>query len=252
MILKPIGIFESEQIEPYQAGRQPDILGLPGKIVLNKGENFEQALQDLDGCTHIWVIFGFHLNGNWKPLAQTPRSNKKIGVFATRSPYRPNPVGLSLVKLISIDGLTVHVGENDILNDSPVFDIKPYHPEYDLVENASIDWLETSTVEKNSVSFSPYADNQLDFLEHNGVKELRSFLARQLEYDPINSDKKRVVQNNHIWTLSYRTWRIDFSFHENLVGVLSIHSGYSEDELKDFSDPYKDKAIHRVFKKEFN
>lgn len=252
MTLKPIGIFESDQIEPYQAGRQPDSMGLPGKIRLNKGENYEQALQDLEGCSHIWIIFGFHLNGNWKPLSQTPRSDKKIGVFATRSPYRPNPIGLSLVKLISVDGLVINVGENDILNDSPIYDIKPYHPEYDHVDDAKIEWLENSIVEKNTISFSPYADGQLDFLEHNGVKEMRTFIQRQLEYDPTNSDKKRVAQNGHIWTLSYRTWRVDFSFHDNIVGVLSINTGYSEDDLKNFEDQYKDKAVHRLFKKEFN
>src|SRR4051812_29242204 len=112
LVLKAIGLFESEQIEAYQAGRQPDVLGLNGKIKLNPGQNFEQALEDLIGCSHIWIIFGFHHNTNWKPQVQTPRSNKKIGVFATRAPYRPNPIGLSLVKLVDIKDLTIEVGEN--------------------------------------------------------------------------------------------------------------------------------------------
>jgi tRNA (adenine37-N6)-methyltransferase len=264
LLLKPIGIFESAQIEPYQAGRQPDELGLFGRIKLNSGENFEQALQDLEGCSHLWIIFGFHHNENWKPLVQTPRSTKKIGVFATRAPYRPNPIGLSLVQLTRIEGLTLDIGANDLLDGTPIYDIKPYHPEYDSAEEARIEWLENSSFAKNSIFFSPLAENQLEYLE-NGVPELRSFIIRQLEFDPTNKDKKRVVPTGHgnvetgqvevtggFFTLSYRTWRIDFSFSENSVGVLNLRSGYSDQELKEFDDKYGDKKIHRQFNKEFN
>lgn len=251
MILKSIGIFESAQIEPYQAGRQPDELGLFGKINLNSGENFEQALQDLEGCSHLWIIFGFHLNENWKPLVQTPRSNKKIGVFATRAPYRPNPIGLSLVELISVNGLTIEIGANDILNNTPIYDIKPYHPEYDIAENSKIEWLEKSSFEKNTISFSPFAESQLEFLEKNNLKEIRPFIFRQLEYDPTNKNKKRVEEFQNYWSLAYRTWRIDFTIGENSIGILSIRSGYSEQDLMEFEDKYNDKKIHRLFNKEF-
>lgn len=255
LILKSIGVFESEQIEPYQAGRQPDILGLKGQIKLHSGHNYEQALQDLIGCTHIWIIFGFHQNSNWKPLVQTPRSNKKIGVFATRAPYRPNPIGLSLVKLVDIKGLTIEVGENDILNGSPIYDIKPFHPEHDIASDASIDWLETSSHEKNVVRISPPAESQIEFLESNDVL-VRAFINRQLEYDPVNSEKKRVESNGHTYTLSYRTWRVDFTFAEGTIGVLGIRSGYSPEELDEKSlgyvDTYQDKSLHRKFNLEFN
>lgn len=252
MKLEPIGFFESAQIEPYQAGRQPDELGLFGKIKLESGNNFEQALQDLDGCSHIWIIFGFHHNENWKPLVQTPRSTKKIGVFATRAPYRPNPIGLSLVELHSIDKLTLNIGPNDILDRTPIFDIKPYHPEYDSVAHAKINWLDNSTHAAHQIMFSPFAESQIEFLEKNGLNEIRSFILRQLEFDPINKNKKRVEQNSHYWTLSYRTWRIDFNQTENQIGILSIRSGYNEEELISFEDKYSDKKLHRLFSKEFN
>lgn len=251
MTLKPIGFFESAQVKPYQAGRQPDELGLFGKIKLNTGENFEQAMQGLEGCSHLWIIFGFHLNENWKPLVQTPRSNKKIGVFATRAPYRPNPIGMSLVELVSINGLTIEIGPNDILNESPIYDIKPFHPEYDVAENPKIDWLENSTFEKNKISISPFAESQLEFLEQHNLKEISAFIIRQLEYDPTNKSKKRVEEHPHYWTLAYRTWRIDFSLAENSIGILSIRSGYSEQELSETEDKYSDKNIHRLFNKEY-
>lgn len=255
LTLNSIGLFESSQLEPYQAGRQPDALGYSGKIHLHSGFNFEQALQDLVGCTHIWIIFGFHHNTNWKPLVQTPRSNKKIGVFATRAPYRPNPIGMSLVKLVDIKNLTIEVAENDILNGSPVYDIKPYHPEYDHAEDASIEWLEKSSHQKNIINFSPLAEEQMDFLSRYEVL-LKAFVIRQLEYDALNKDKKRVEDNGQYYTLSYRTWRIDFTLIENIVGVLAIRSGYSKEDLNEespqYNDTYQDKNIHRKFIIEFN
>lgn len=251
MLLKPIGFFHSGQKEPYQAGRQPDELGLIGLIQLEPGQNFEQALQDLAGCSHLWLIFGFHLNNNWKPLVQTPRSNKKIGVFATRAPYRPNPIGLSLVKLVDIEGLKINVGPNDLLDGTPIYDIKPYHPDSDHADNAYIHWLEQSLVKKYQVIFSPVAEAQLEYLESHGLGEIRTFIRRQLEYDPINTEKKRIETKTGYHTLSYRTWRADFTESEETVAVLGIRSGYSEQELKDFQDPYSDKKIHRLFCKEF-
>lgn len=251
LTLTEIGVFKTTQTEPYQAGRQPDELGATGQIQLFSGHNFEQALQDLEGCSHIWIIFGFHKNENWKPMVQTPRSNRKIGVFATRAPYRPNPLGLSLVKLIEVDGLKIQVAENDLLDGSPIYDIKPYHPESDSAEEAQIKWLENSLSESFQVLFSPLAEEQIDWLQTNGLAELKTFLLRQLEYDPTNSDKKRVEENQGYWTLAYRTWRVDFSLSEDQVGVLSIRSGYSEDDLKNLEDIYKDKDLHRKYTKEF-
>ncbi len=243
----PIGYFKSSQIEPYQAARQPDENSEPGIIQLNSGFNFEQALTDLDGCTHIWIIYHFHHNENWKPMVKTPRSDKKIGVFATRAPYRPNPIGMTVVSVEMIQGLEIFVGPNDILDGTPILDIKPYHPESDVVENADIKWLYTE-LKKMKISFSPNASEQLGFLEMHGLKEIKSFIFRQLEYDPLNADKKRVKEISGYWELSYRTWRIDFILTEDdLISVIGIRSGYSTDEISDPNDPYSDKHTHKLY-----
>lgn len=243
----PIGFFKSSQIEPYQAARQPDENSEPGVIQLNSGFNFEQALTDLEGCSHIWIIYHFHHNQNWKPMVQTPRSDKKIGVFATRAPYRPNPIGMTVVSVEKIQGLEIFVGPNDILNGTPILDIKPYHPESDVIENADIQWLYTH-LKKMKISFSPNASDQLGFLEIHGLKELKSFIYRQLEFDPTNTDKKRVKELSGYWELSYRTWRIDFIItNEELISVIGIRSGYTESDLKNNEDPYQDKATHHLF-----
>jgi len=248
-IFTPIGFFSSEQIEPYQAARQPDENSKPGIIKLVSGQNFEQALTDLDGCSHLWIIYQFHKNKNWKPLVQTPRSgstDRKVGVFATRAPYRPNPIGMTAVTLVKIEGLNIFVGPNDLLNETPILDIKPYHPESDLIQNAEIKWLK-KTSKKYKINFSPIATDQIDFLESHALRELKPFILRQLEYDPINSDKKRVSEQNGYWVLAYRTWRIDFIITDQLISVLGLRSGYSTADLIDSTDTYKDKNLHEIY-----
>ena len=249
----PIGVLKSDQVEPYQASRQPDGLSADAVIKLNSGQNFEQALSDLSGCTHLWIIYAFHKNENWKPLVQTPRSNRKIGVFATRAPYRPNPIGMSLVKLEKIEGLNIHIGPNDILDGTPVLDIKPFHPESDVAEDAHIEWLESSTTPRMSITFSPLAEEHLDYLENQNsdLSQLKAFIFRQLEYDPTNSSKKRVEFNQSYWILSYRTWRIDFIVQDQTVAILGVRTGYSDEELVSTEDQYQDKAVHRLFVKTF-
>ncbi|OFZ29720.1 MAG: tRNA (N6-threonylcarbamoyladenosine(37)-N6)-methyltransferase TrmO [Bdellovibrionales bacterium RIFCSPHIGHO2_01_FULL_40_29] len=250
LVLKPIGFIKSSQIEPYQAARQPDELSESATLML-QGPNFIQAVQDLSGCSHVWLIFGFHHNQNWKPLVQTPRSDRKIGVFATRAPYRPNPLGLTCVQLLSVHGTELQLGPNDLLDGTPIYDIKPYLAESDRLENTSVAWLGESIHPRMNISFSPSVTEELDFLEINGLKELRPFILRQLEFDPINSNKKRVALNSHFWTLSYRTWRIDFLITEDTVGVVGIRSGYSEQDLQSAEDTYQDKELHRKFNRQW-
>lgn len=243
---KPIGYFSSEQIEPYQAARQPDENSKPGIIHLSSGFNFEQALTDLDGCSHIWIIYQFHKNENWKPMVQTPRSDRKIGVFATRAPYRPNPIGMSVVEIIKIEGLNIFVGPNDLLDQTPILDIKPYHPESDKISNAKIKWL-GSGLKKFKISYSPMAADHLQFLESHSMHELKPFIQRQLEYDPENSEKKRVTKEIGYWVLAYRTWRIDFVITDQSISILGIRSGYTADDFKKDEDVYNDKHLHQKF-----
>lgn len=247
----PIGYFTSEQKEPYQAARQPDSLSSPGAITLYPKNNFEQALTNLDQCSHIWIIYQFHHNENWKPMVQTPRSEEKIGVFATRAPYRPNPIGMTAVKLLKVDGLIIEVGPNDLLDGTPILDIKPYHTESDLIENTEIGWLNEAKTQSYQIQLSPLAEDQFDFLSKNGLSEVKTFVQRQLEYDPTNHKKKRVQFKDSIWELAYRTWRVYFLVTDDLVSIVSVSSGYSSEDLHSSEDKYMDKEIHKKFNTEF-
>ena len=103
----PSGILRSSLATKVEAARQPRAaVGTPARIELLPGRNFEHALEDLARWELIWVIFWFHLNPGWRPKVLPPRSTTgRKGVFATRSPHRPNPIGMSVVRLERVDGL---------------------------------------------------------------------------------------------------------------------------------------------------
>ena len=107
--MTPIGTFYGDAVYKYDAPRQGRLFaGHPGRIELKPGMNFETALRDLDGFERIWVIFKFHENEGWRPTTRPPvppKGKDRVGTFASRSPYRPNPIGLSCVRLLKIEGL---------------------------------------------------------------------------------------------------------------------------------------------------
>ncbi len=254
LTLKPIGVFRSNFKNPYDLPRQPDEATTISCIELLPQQNFEQALDSLEQFDRIWVIYQFHHNSNWKPMTLPPRgTDKKIGVFATRSPYRPNPLGLSCLRLIKIEGLRVWVEGADLMDETPILDLKPYVPQHDAFPDASMGWLENIDQARWRISLAEKAESQLRWLRENGEDKIETFLRRQLEYDPINSSKKRVQGNGDHFTLSYRTWRVSFSLDEEKkeIQVLHVYSGYSEAELSSTDDPYKDKELHRQFFKSF-
>ncbi len=140
-----IGIIHSCFKEKFGIPRQPGLAPLAtAELELLPPYNDPDALDGLEGCSHIWVQFVFHANSRseWKPKVKPPRlgGNKSLGVFATRSPTRPAPIGLSVVKLDCIaerDGkLLLQLSGIDLLDGTPVLDIKPYVPYVDLVPEA--------------------------------------------------------------------------------------------------------------------
>ncbi|MDX8396017.1 MAG: tRNA (N6-threonylcarbamoyladenosine(37)-N6)-methyltransferase TrmO [Mariprofundaceae bacterium] len=140
----PIGIVRSPYKERFAAPRQP-CLGdsEDASIELNNGCNFDQALTDLEGFSHIWIIYWMHLNKGWNPTVTPPRGPKiRRGLFATRAPHRPNSIGISVVQLQKIEGRTLHIQTLDMLDGTPVLDIKPYLPYADAHPDASHGWLE--------------------------------------------------------------------------------------------------------------
>lgn len=143
MEMQSIGVVHSLYKERFSAPRQPGLGEMTtARIHLNNGMNFDQALADLEGFSYIWVIYWMHLNQGWNPTVIPPRSPKiRRGLFATRAPHRPNSIGLSAVRLKAIVGRTLYIEDHDMLDATPVLDIKPYIPFADAHPDATSGWL---------------------------------------------------------------------------------------------------------------
>ena len=261
MQVTPIGSFYGDAVYKYDAPRQGRLFaGHPGRIVLNSGMNFETALRDLEGFERIWVIFLFHENEGWRPTTRPPvppKGKDRVGTFASRSPYRPNPIGLSCVRLLKIDGLTLYVDEADLLNGTPVLDIKPYIPMADAFPEAKAGWVEDQVGDLWTVQMSAEFESQNRWISERSPFDLYSFAQVQLSRgnfskDVFDSSRRRLTidENTHTGVLAYRTFRIHFSYDESTCRIVlrRVASGYAPEELAaDTEDKYGDKDLHREF-----
>ena len=142
--LKPIGTVRSpfRKKEDIKKSRNTDPRGfddIQGELEISA--NFAEGLQDIDGFSHIIVIFAFHESREKKITAQPPHDGKKRGIFATRSPNRPNPIGFSVLRLIKREENILHVQGIDMIDGTPILDIKPYTPR-DRKPEARFGWLD--------------------------------------------------------------------------------------------------------------
>jgi len=137
---KPIGVIHS----PFR-----DVKGMPIQPAGARGvagtveilPEYCAGLKDVDGFSHIILIYHFHLSGQYSLEVRPYMDNNRRGVFATRIPGRPNPIGISVVRLVRVEGCTLHIRDVDILDNTPLLDIKPYVPEFDIREVERTGWL---------------------------------------------------------------------------------------------------------------
>jgi len=251
LILRPIGVIRSPFVDRLSAPRQPAVArGARGTIELLPGQNFEHALADLEAWDHIWVLFWFHLNAGWRPKVLPPRSTKRRGVFATRSPHRPNPIGLSVVALEAVDGLTLHVRDVDLLDGTPVLDIKPYVPFTDIVPSANSGWLETPDPgPKFAVAWSALAEAQASWLEGTFGIDLAGQVNKVLALGHEPHPYRRIRRREHGYRLAVKDWRVDFAVEGTTIHVASIATGYRPSELASSREPAV--ALHRAFVERF-
>ncbi len=253
--LEPIGTFYSQASYKYEVPRQGVFFrGHPGRIELLPHKGYEEALRDLEGFERLWIVFHFHQNSGWRPTTRPPvppADHDRVGTFASRSPYRPNPIGLSCVKLLSVEKLTLHLDEADLLNGTPVLDIKPYIPKADAFPNAKAGWVEAQSESLWKIFPSQLFQRENDWIFEMCGWDLQSFAECQLVNDPLDSSRRRVKVNleNHTAELAFRTFRIDFEFDTALKQILlkGIRSGYSAEELASAEDVYHDKDLHHAF-----
>ncbi len=138
--ISPIGIIHSPYNTVKEMPIQPPFSKENGEVEVLK--EYEPGLRGLEGFSHIILIYLFHESEGYEPHVKPYLDETLRGIFATRAPWRPNPIGLSIVKLIERKGNILRVEGIDVLNETPLLDIKPFVPEFDIRENVRIGWLE--------------------------------------------------------------------------------------------------------------
>jgi len=260
LTIEPIGIVRTGLASKAEAARQPRAaVGVPGRIELLPGRNFEHALEDLQGWEHIWVIFWFHLNPSWRPKVLPPRSTSgRKGVFSTRSPHRPNPIGLSCLRLERIDGLTLHVLDVDLVDGTPVLDIKPYVPYTDAHPAARSGWLEDAPraidgsgprdpVDAFAVHLAPLAAAQCTWIEARTRLAIRARIEASLKLGPEPHPYRRIRRDGDGFVLAIKEWRVRFEVIARDVRVKEVLTGYRTSQLER-GDPADELVrAHRAF-----
>ena len=173
--------FASKFGVPRQSGLVPE---LKGTVVFEPQFRYADALRGLEGFSHIWLIWEFSeaVREEWSPTVRPPRlgGNTRLGVFATRSPFRPNPIGLSCVKLDSIElstpqGPVLHVSGADLMDGTPIYDIKPYIPYTDCVTDATSGFTESVSMHRLNVIIPKHLESKI---RPGTLEALRGILAQ--------------------------------------------------------------------------
>lgn len=257
LTLEPIGIIRTPYTERYRAPRQPGAGSdrADGEIILRPGFNFEQALEDLRGFDFIWVIYWFHRNSTWKPKVLPPRGPRvKRGVFATRSPHRPNPLGLSLLCLLGVQGRVIRVGDVDLLDGTPILDIKPYLPYAEAFPDAAAGWLDevTENEQPYDVEWSATAREQASWLARNFGITLAEVALPALARDPSPHPYRRITMHpNGGLQIAVKSWRLLFHHEGEMIVIDRVESGYPAELALAPSAPeaLHDGAAHAAFHK---
>ena len=187
-----IGFIESPYKEKFAIPRQPNLVSAAkGKVVLVGEANNHELVRDIEQFSHLWLLFVFHgtQEQGWKPLVRPPRlgGNVKTGVLATRSTFRPNPIGMSVVNLDKVvtekKQTILHISGLDLLNGTPIIDIKPYVPYSDAVINANGGFAQEQPEAALSVVFSEQM--QADLIKYQQRdSELALLIEQVLKQDP--------------------------------------------------------------------
>lgn len=159
--LRVIGVLRSCFREKFGTPRQPLLVpGATASLTIAREHLPEHSLAGLDRFSHVWLISYFHLNTNKtvRPKIHPPRlKGESMGLFATRSPHRPSPIGLSLARIVAVKGATVMLAGIDLVDGTPILDIKPYIPEWDIAKNANSGWVNDAPFPSLRVDIAPAA-----------------------------------------------------------------------------------------------
>lgn len=218
----PIGHIITDFREKFGIPRQSGLAdALVGKIIFEPPYRAPEAFRELESYSHIWLIWEFSANAqaSWSPTVRPPRlgGNKRVGVFATRSPFRPNPIGLSVVKLLKVelsseDGPILWVSGADLMSGTPIYDIKPYLPYVECLPEATGGFSE----EVKDYALQVHCpDELLSLLSPDEGRALLQVLAQ----DPRPSYQR---DPNRRYGMSFAGFEISFRVNGAVLTVLDI------------------------------
>lgn len=187
--MEPIGYLESCFKDKFGTPRQPGLVKTAwARLKIRTDLQPEESLQGLEGFSHVWLVWVFHQNkvARFHAKVHPPRlGGKTMGVFATRSPHRPNPIGLSLVELVRVEKDGIIVAGADLVDGTPILDIKPYLPEVEAIPQAKTGWPLEIAKEQIEIEFSAQALQQLEEWQlRHPERSLREIIVETLKLDP--------------------------------------------------------------------
>ncbi|MCK5902169.1 MAG: tRNA (N6-threonylcarbamoyladenosine(37)-N6)-methyltransferase TrmO [Cocleimonas sp.] len=226
----PIGILQSCYQEKFGIPRQPRLeTEAVSELILLPPYNDLNSLRAIETFSHIWLIFVFHqtASATWKPLIRPPRlgGNQRIGVFASRSTFRPNPIGLSAVELLAVDQsknrVSLLLGGCDLVNGTPILDIKPYLPYSDAIPNAYTGFAPKAPAEKFKINFTAKAKQQCQAFEtkQQGVTgstplDLKKLIRQILSLDPRPAYQQQQI-SERIYAMRLYNFDLRWRYCEN-------------------------------------
>jgi tRNA-Thr(GGU) m(6)t(6)A37 methyltransferase TsaA len=210
----PIGHIETPFQQKLGIPRQSGLVKKAwGRIILDTPYRREDCLRGLDRVERLWLIFDFNQVENWRPTICPPamKERERVGVFATRSPHRPNPIGLSVVEMDHIDDeWIIHVRGIDLLDQTPIYDIKPYVAEWDAHPDSNLGWRnEQPALSPVSVSFVE---------EFSEYQELLPLIMEVLQWNPA----PRYVKKDQVFKQTLDWHEIVWKWSEDGIQVLEI------------------------------
>ncbi|MBQ4852084.1 tRNA (N6-threonylcarbamoyladenosine(37)-N6)-methyltransferase TrmO [Pseudoalteromonas sp. MMG013] len=224
----PIGHIESPYKQKFAIPRQPRLVPqAKARLIFTKDFNREEFVRGIDEFSHLWLLFRFHETADkgYSALVRPPRlgGNEKKGVFATRATFRPNGIGMSAVKLESIEykngQLALRLSGIDLLDGTPIIDIKPYLPYSDAMTDASAGFADTRPETQMTVAFSEQADSYIS--QQQQYPELRAFITNVLKQDPRPAYKKQ-KQQTQFYGMTLYDFNIRWQVDENHNQVIEI------------------------------
>ncbi|MBS3805550.1 MAG: tRNA (N6-threonylcarbamoyladenosine(37)-N6)-methyltransferase TrmO [Oleiphilaceae bacterium] len=217
LTLTAIALTRSCFRDKFGVPRQPGLTRhARADLIIQPPFDREEAFRGLESCSHLWLTFQFHeaVRAEWRPVVRPPRlgGNRKVGVFASRSPFRPNSLGLSVVRNEGLrregETLILRIRDHDLIEGTPILDIKPYLPFADAVPGASLGWADEPPVDRLEVRFSAEAEAQLAALDPAVYPDLRALIADVVAYDPRPSFRRgreeTRIYGAHLYDLNVR------------------------------------------------